>query len=85
MAERPNTLVIEDAELILPFRNSQDGREDTTLRGPELSVCVDPAIADQLIEDGWTVRMTRPRDEDETRSRSSRFGSATVSVLLWSS
>jgi len=67
MAERPNTLVIEDAELILPFRNfsGREGRYNAE-GDRNFSVCVDPAIADQLIADGWTVRMTRPRDEDET-------------------
>ena len=67
MPEKPASLVLENAEIILPFRNFSGVEKKYNLPGDRnFAVHVDPDIADQLIADGWTVRMTNPRDEDET-------------------
>lgn len=65
-AKPGHQLVIEDAELIMAFRNFSGREGKYNAEGDRnFSVYVDPEIADKLVNDGWTVRMSKPRNEDE--------------------
>lgn len=60
-----NKLVIENARLL--FRNFS-GRESKYNRAGQRNFCVyidDPKYAQQLIDEGWNVRVRPPREEGE--------------------
>ena len=61
-----DNLKIENARII--FKNFE-GRKDTYNKNGAKTfgvVIEDPAVAQQLMEDGWNVKMCPPRDEDDT-------------------
>lgn len=63
--ENLENLVIENARII--FKNFE-GRKDTYNKNgvKTFSVVIDdPDVAHKLMEDGWNVKMRKPRDEDE--------------------
>lgn len=64
MARANNNIVIENARLI--FKNFS-GEESRFNRGGNRNFCVilDPAVAEDLIQDGWNIKYLRPREEDE--------------------
>ena len=57
---------ISDAKLI--YRNFAGDAKKFNAKGlRNFHVVIDPAIAEQLIADGWNVRWHEPRNEDEDR------------------
>ena len=58
---------IENAELIMPFRNFSGKPTKFNPQGGkrEFAVYIPEDVAEQLEEDGWTIKMSRPRNEDE--------------------
>ena len=68
MNKKIDNISMEDAQILL--RNFA-GKEDQYNRAGDRNFCViidDPEVAQQLSDDGWNVRVLRPRDpEDEPR------------------
>lgn len=65
MSKRLPPLEIEDARLIYP---NFSGKEKTYNREGDRNFCVvieDEDLAQKLIDDGWNIRVLRPRDENE--------------------
>ncbi len=58
-------LELEDAEIM--FRNFAGEERQFNPRGKRnFCVIIDDKIADALLADGWNVRQTKPRDEDDS-------------------
>ncbi|MCD8119711.1 MAG: hypothetical protein LUE29_09600 [Lachnospiraceae bacterium] len=67
-ANRVGTIAIENAHIF--FRNFS-GKESKYNRPGQRNFCVsidDPAQAQQLSEDGWNVRISKPREEGDDPS-----------------
>lgn len=63
---KPGRVTIENAEII--FRNFA-GKEGMYNKAGDRNFCVfidDPKIEKDLKQDGWNVKYTKPRDEDDT-------------------
>ena len=65
MPTKTQNIIFENARII--FRNFA-GREDKYNRAGNRNFCViidDEKVVQQLTDDGWNVRMLRPRDEED--------------------
>lgn len=62
--KKVNNIIIENARLI--FKNFS-GEESRYNRNGNRNFCVilDHDVAEQLADDGWNIKMLKPRDEDE--------------------
>lgn len=61
-------VIIEDAEIIFP---NFSGRPSKYNKEGDRNFCViidDPEVAQQLADEGWNVRIRRPRNEDDEPS-----------------
>lgn len=65
MAENDNkTLLIEDAKIV--FRNFSGSERPFNSEGDRnFSVILHPALAQDLLKEGWRVKQLKPREEDE--------------------
>jgi hypothetical protein len=64
MADQAKTFMIEDARII--FRNFEGKEGQYNRKGERNFACVlPPDVAQQMLEDGWNVRVLAPREEGE--------------------
>ena len=64
MASDAKTFMVEDAKII--YRNFSGVEGQYNRQGDRnFSVIVDQKVADKLIKDGWNVKYTKPRDEED--------------------
>lgn len=61
-----SNVVIEDAQLIMPFRNFRGAEGRYNREGDRsFSVKLDEQLARDMMQDGWNVKYLRARDEED--------------------